>query len=419
MTKDLIKILISEYQDFVSGINLTKRDIVFLPNQNYVLVGLRHAGKSYLMYQRIQDLIAQGHAVEEILYFNFEDDRIDSLALSDLELIKTCYEEMYDYRPLLFLDEIQNVNGWEKFARRLADQKYQVYITGSNAKMLSNEIATTLGGRYLIQDVYPYSLKEYLSVHGIDIDQKNALIRHRKTIIKYADEYFRKGGLPETAMMINIRPWMSSLFNKIFFGDIVARYGVRNDYALRVLVRKLAESVKQPISYSRMASIVSSAGKKLSTDASIDYIQYMIDSWLILPFENIYGKLQDKEMNRKYYYSDNGILSLFLVDPSTSLLENIVAIDLRRRYGLETYFFNTPKTEVDFYVPEEKLAVQVSYSMDNPDTRKREIAGLTAIANFLEVEKLIVVTKDEEGIVEADNIRIEIVPFWKWLSRND
>lgn len=419
MTKDLIKILISEYQDFVSGINLTKRDIVFLPNQNYVLVGLRHAGKSYLMYQRIQDLIAQGHAVEEILYFNFEDDRIDSLALSDLELIKTCYEEMYDYRPLLFLDEIQNVNGWEKFARRLADQKYQVYITGSNAKMLSNEIATTLGGRYLIQDVYPYSLKEYLSVHGIDIDQKNALIRHRKTIIKYADEYFRKGGLPETAMMINIRPWMSSLFNKIFFGDIVARYGVRNDYALRVLVRKLAESVKQPISYSRMASVVSSAGKKLSTDASIDYIQYMIDSWLILPFENIYGKLQDKEMNRKYYYSDNGILSLFLVDPSTSLLENIVAIDLRRRYGLETYFFNTPKTEVDFYVPEEKLAVQVSYSMDNPDTRKREIAGLTAIANFLEVEKLIVVTKDEEGIVETDNIRIEIVPFWKWLSRND
>lgn len=419
MTKDLIKILISEYQDFVSGINLTKRDIVFLPNQNYVLVGLRHAGKSYLMYQRIQDLIAQGHAVEEILYFNFEDDRIDSLALSDLELIKTCYEEMYDYRPLLFLDEIQNVNGWEKFARRLADQKYQVFITGSNAKMLSNEIATTLGGRYLIQDVYPYSLKEYLSVHGIDIDQKNALIRHRKTIIKYADEYFRKGGLPETAMMINIRPWMSSLFNKIFFGDIVARYGVRNDYALRVLVRKLAESVKQPISYSRMASVVSSAGKKLSTDASIDYIQYMIDSWLILPFENIYGKLQDKEMNRKYYYSDNGILSLFLVDPSTSLLENIVAIDLRRRYGLETYFFNTPKTEVDFYVPEEKLAVQVSYSMDNPDTRKREIAGLTAITNFLEVEKLIVVTKDEEGIVEADNIRIEIVPFWKWLSRND
>lgn len=419
MTKDLIKILISEYQDFVSGINLTKRDIVFLPNQNYVLVGLRHAGKSYLMYQRIQDLIAQGHAVEEILYFNFEDDRIDSLALSDLELIKTCYEEMYDYRPLLFLDEIQNVNGWEKFARRLADQKYQVYITGSNAKMLSNEIATTLGGRYLIQDVYPYSLKEYLSVHGIDIDQKNALIRHRKAIIKYADEYFRKGGLPETAMMINIRPWMSSLFNKIFFGDIVARYGVRNDYALRVLVRKLAESVKQPISYSRMASVVSSAGKKLSTDASIDYIQYMIDSWLILPFENIYGKLQDKEMNRKYYYSDNGILSLFLVDPSASLLENIVAIDLRRRYGLETYFFNTPKTEVDFYVPEEKLAVQVSYSMDNPDTRKREIAGLTAIANFLEVEKLIVVTKDEEGIVEADNIRIEIVPFWKWLSRND
>lgn len=297
------------------------RDVAFMEGQNYVFVGLRHAGKSYLMFQRIAQLIAQGHKREEILYFNFEDDRIDSLELSDLDLIKTCYEEMYDCRPIFFLDEIQLVDRWEKFARRLADQKYQVYITGSNAKMLSSEIATTLGGRYMIHEVYPYSLTEYLKASGIDVKAKNALYAHGKEIMRLANTYFQHGGLPETVGMKEPRPWMSNLFGKIFFGDLVARYKIRNDYALRVMIRKMAESVKQPLSYSRIASIVSSTGKKLSTDATIDYVGHMTDTWLILPYENLFGKLQDKESRRKYYFTDNGLLHLFLVDANTSLLE--------------------------------------------------------------------------------------------------
>lgn len=417
MTKDLIKVLISEYQHFVANVELTSRDIEFMEGQNYVLVGLRHAGKSYLMYQRIAEYISQGHSIEEILYFNFEDDRIDSLGIADLELIKNCYEEMYDHRPIFFLDEVQLVDGWEKFARRLADQKYHVYITGSNAKMLSSEIATTLGGRYIVQDVFPYSFVEYLKVHGIDITERNAEFKERKAIVKYADEYFHKGGLPETALMKNTRQWLSGLFNKIFFGDLVARHSIRNDFALRVLVRKLAECIKQPISYSRMASIVSSAGKKLSTDSAIDYTQYMCESWMLLPYENIYGKLQDKEMNRKYYFIDNGILSLFLIDPNTSLLENIVAVNLRRKYGEECYFFNTPKAEVDFYVPEQSLAVQVSYSISDAETRKREVAGLMAIANYLNARDLVIVTKDDEETIDVMGKKIDVIPLWKWLLR--
>lgn len=131
---------------------------------------------------------------------------------------------------------------------------------------------------------------------------------------------------------------MSNLFSKIFFGDLVARYRIRNDYALRVMIRKMAESVKQHLSYNRIAGIVSSTGKKLSTDAVIDYVEYMSETWLILPYENLYGKLQDKESNRKYYFTDNGLLHLFLVDANTSLLENIVAITLRRKYGDGCYF---------------------------------------------------------------------------------
>lgn len=417
MTKDLIKLLISEYQSYVSGVELIPRDVELVDGLNYVFVGLRHAGKSYLMFQRIAQLIEQGHKKEEILYFNFEDDRIDSLEVKDLDLIKTCYEEMYDSRPIFFLDEIQLVDRWEKFARRLADQKYQVYITGSNAKMLSSEIATTLGGRYMIYEVYPYSLKEYLKASGIDILEKNAMFVFGKQIVKLTNTYFQHGGLPETVGMKETRSWMSNLFSKIFFGDLVARYRIRNDYALRVMIRKMAESVKQPLSYNRIASIVSSTGKKLSTDAAIDYIGYMTDTWLILPYENLYGKLQDKETNRKYYFTDNGLLHLFLVDANTSLLENIVAVTLRRKYGDGSYFWNSKNAEVDFVVPEEKLAVQVSYSMTDANTSKREIDGLIKLHSIQPISRMIVVTMEEENLIEKDGFHIELVPLWKWLLK--
>lgn len=417
MTKDLIKLLISEYQAYVSQVELIPRNVELVDGLNYVFVGLRHAGKSYLMFQRIAQLIKQGHKKEEILYFNFEDDRIDSLDVKDLDLIKTCYEEMYDSRPIFFLDEIQLVDRWEKFARRLADQKYQVYITGSNAKMLSSEIATTLGGRYMIHEVYPYSFQEYLNANGIDIDEKNAIFTFGKQIVKLANTYFQHGGLPETVGMKEPRSWMSNLFSKIFFGDLVARYRIRNDYALRVMIRKMAESVKQPLSYNRIASIVSSTGKKLSTDAAIDYVEYMTETWFILPYENLYGKLQDKESNRKYYFTDNGLLHLFLIDANTSLLENIVAVTLRRKYGDGSYFWNSKNAEVDFVVPEEGLAVQVSYSMADADTFKRETDGLLKLHSVQPINKMIVVTMEEESIVEKDGCHIELVPLWKWLLR--
>lgn len=417
MTKDLIKLLISEYQAYVSQVELIPRNVELVDGLNYVFVGLRHAGKSYLMFQRIAQLIEQGHKKEEILYFNFEDDRIDSLDVKDLDLIKTCYEEMYDSRPIFFLDEIQLVDRWEKFARRLADQKYQVYITGSNAKMLSSEIATTLGGRYMIHEVYPYSFQEYLNANGIDIDEKNAIFTFGKQIVKLANIYFQHGGLPETVGMKEPRSWMSNLFSKIFFGDLVARYRIRNDYALRVMIRKMAESVKQPLSYNRIASIVSSTGKKLSTDAAIDYVEYMTETWLILPYENLYGKLQDKESNRKYYFTDNGLLHLFLIDANTSLLENIVAVTLRRKYGDGSYFWNSKNVEVDFVVPEEGLAVQVSYSMADADTFKRETDALIKLDSVQSITKMVVVTMEEESCVEKDGYHIEFVPLWKWLLR--
>jgi len=414
MNKDIIKLLIVEYQKNVTEVLFQERPVMMDDNLNYVFVGLRRAGKSYLMYQQINHLIKTGRSVDEILYFNFEDDRIASLSIEDLDLIKVCYEELYDFSPTFFLDEIQIVDGWEKFARRLADQGFRVYITGSNAKMLSSEIATTLGGRYIIQPVYPFSFSEFLTSQGIDTTRRNYTYRYRKEITRAVETYYRFGGLPELTGVIDKRAWLSSLYQKIFFGDLISRHQIRNDFALRVLIRKVAENLKQPVSFNRLANVVSSAGKKISTDTVIDYLGYLIESWLIFPLENICAKMAEKESTRKYYFIDNGILNLFLVDPLTSLLENIAAIRLRRMYGEEVYFYHHG-IEVDFYVPEKQLAVQACYSLQDEGSRQRETDALLKMSKRLEVQKMIIVTKDEEETISIQGKVIEAVPLWKWL----
>ena len=280
--------------------------------------------------------------------------------------------------------------------------------------MLSSEIATTLGGRFIIQNVYPYSFQEYLSSLGIDLTDKNFIYLFRAEIIKAYENYFRFGGLPELTQITDKRAWLSSLYQKIFYGDLITRYQVRNDFALRVLIRKLAESVKQPTSFNRLANVVSSSGKKISTDTVIDYLGYLNESWLIFSMENICAKLAEKVANKKYYFIDNGILNLFLIDPLTSLLENQVAIHLRRLYGSDVYFYHHG-IEVDFYVLEEQLAVQVCYSVQDAESRKREVDALIKMSKQIDIKKMIVITKDEEDTISERGIQIEVIPVWKWL----
>ena len=414
MDKDLVKLLIAEYQKEVTTVSLIERPYIIEDALNYVFVGLRRSGKSFLMFQQIQRLLKEGHDISEILYFNFEDDRISSITTEDLDLIKVCYEEMYDSIPIFFLDEIQIVAGWEKFARRLADKKFRVFITGSNAKMLSSEIATTLGGRYMIHHVYPFSFKEHLSASSIDIADKNAIYRYRTEITKNFEIFFRYGGLPELMNVSGKRAWLSNLYQKLFFGDLVARFQIRNDTAMRILIRKLAESVKQPSSFNRLANVVSASGKKISTDTVIDYLNYLKESWIVFPVENYAAKLAEKESNKKYYFIDNGLLTLLLADPLTSLLENIVAIQLKRLFGNEFYYYHH-QSEVDFYIPEIKCAIQVCYSLKDSETKKREVKALLQLSKRVETENMLIITKDEEDIIVEEAKEIVVLPTWKWM----
>lgn len=418
MDRSILKSVITDNQIEVSKYKVIPRDFTFEEFGNYVFVGIRRAGKSFLLYQRMQQLLTQGVKWDEMLYINFEDERIVGMSSEDLNLLLEVHLEMYGKKPILFLDEIQNIVGWEKFARRMADTKHRVYITGSNAKMLSQDIQTTLGGRYIPVDVYPYNFKEFLTANEISFDKPSLLSTEGKAeVLRKFNDYFYFGGFPESAGFTGKRDYLTSVYQKIYLGDIATRHSVDNTFALRIMFKKLAESVKQPLSFTRIANIVSSTGAKVGTQTVINYMEYAKDAWLISSLQNIAGKLAEKEANPKYYFTDNGILNLFLLDGNTSLLENLVAINLLRKYGRsETVFFYNKAIEVDFYIPDEVTAIQVCYNLDNSDgTFDREVGALLKLSNVLECKKLMIITRDSEQHLEIGNKTIEVIPVWKWL----
>lgn len=418
MDKNILKTIIADNQVEVPRYKVIPRDFEFEELGNYVFVGIRRAGKSFLLYQRIQQLLAQGVQWDEILYINFEDERLVDMSLEDLNLLLEVHLETYGKKPILFLDEIQNIAGWEKFARRIADTKHRVYITGSNAKMLSQDIQTTLGGRYIPVDVYPYNFKEFLNANEISLNEKSLLSTEGKAqVLRKFNDYFYYGGFPENAGFTGKRDYLSSVYQKIYLGDIALRHSVDNTFALRIMFKKLGESVKQPLSFTRIANIISSTGARVGTQTVINYVEYAKDAWLISSIQNIAGKLVDKELNPKYYFTDNGILNLFLLDGNTSLLENLVATHLLRKFGRnDTVFFYNKGIEVDFYIPDETTAIQVCYSLDNNDTTfDREVKALLKITEVLECSKLLIITRDSEKVLEIDKKKIEVIPVWKWL----
>ena len=387
-----------------------------------VFAGVRRSGKSFLLFQKIRQMLSAGHQWSEMLYLDFEDSRLEGFTAEDFNLIIECHQEMYGKRPMLLLDEIQNIEGWQKFARNLADKKYSVFITGSNAKMLSKEIMADLGGRYLPVEVYPFSFSEFLSYSKVPFDELSLTATESKArFMKAFGEYFAWGGLPESINLPVKRNYLSSVFQKIYLGDIVQRNGVSNPRLLQLMIKKMAESVMQPVSYNRISKILSSVSGKISVPTVSSYVAYSENAWLLLRLRNISSAFAEKESICKYYFIDNGILSLQLLDGETILLENIVALSLFRKYGHdennERVFFYNVNIEVDFYVPEDELAIQVSYSITDPDTLNRKAGALAKLPNVHPCRRRVIITYDEEGTFTDPYGTIEVIPCWKWLLR--
>lgn len=414
MERDTIRKIILEWQSIIPNIPLVERPTNLEEHGNYVFVGVRQSGKSYLLYQRIQQLLREGHSIEEMVFINFDDERIRMIRAEELDMILQAHQSLFSCRPILFLDEIQNIDHWEHFARRLANQKFRVYITGSNAKMLSRDIATTLGGRYWVKRVYPFAFDEYLSAIDIKLSRYWYLNTEQAIVAKAFDTYYHFGGFPELIHVATKRAWLTEIYNKIFFSDVVVRNGIRNEEALRMTVQRLATGLRQPIPYNRIANLVKSAGINTSATSVMDFVRYLREACLVFSIDNYATKFAEKETTKKHYFVDNGLLALFLTDPETSLLENICAIHLRRMFDENIYYFNK-NVEVDFYIPEANMAIQAAYSMSDPETKEREIAALVALHKLYPLRKALIITRDEEAVIDVNGLSIQIIPVWKWV----
>lgn len=424
VTKEIFKTLIKEGQELLENVELNERPYSFEGNGRYVLVGIRQAGKSYLLYQRARQLLREGTDIHNLVYIDFDDERLLGITAADLDLILQAYYASRSEKPVLFFDEIQNIKGWEHFARRLANRKYRVFITGSNAKMLSRDISTTLGGRYFDNKVMPYSFREYLKATNVHLEPDWEYGTQKNLVQQQFHNYFYWGGFPELLLYKNKRGWLNSLYEKIILGDVIQRNGIKNEQALRLAVKKMAESVKQPMSYNRLAHLVKSTGTSTNTASMIDYLRFVRDACLMFSIENYASKFVEKETTKKHYFMDNGLLTIFLTDPKSSLIENLCAIDLFRRYGSiddnlvePRLYFYSKNIEVDFYIPEEDHAVQVSFSLSDESTKERELKGLLGLNKIHPLQVAEIVTYDEEDTIEAGELRINVVPAWKWLLR--
>ena len=421
MDHTVLKRIILEQHEIIRNMDIVPRSGDIERDSNRILVGIRRSGKTTILYHLVQGLIKESVEWNQIIYINFEDERLDGFSSEDFDDILAVKAELTDKEGWFFFDEIQNVPLWEKFCRRLADSKLHVFITGSNAKMLSREMESTLGGRYLSTLVFPYSFMEYLDAKGIAHDTNSVLMTSSSSrILNAFEDYLHFGGFPENTEKNNKREYVSSVYRKVLEGDIIARHDIRNPMSLRLMVKKIAESVKDTISYNRISSVMRSIGVNMNTQTSIDYFSYMEDAYLLFPVRNWFSPFSEKESVRKHYFMDTGILSLFLVDKDPVLLENIVAAELYRRYPTDfedkVAFIKSARTglDIDFYLPSEQTLIQVAYSLDH-NSMEREVNALVKARKLIpDVRRFLILTQNDSRVISIENMDIEVIPVWKW-----
>lgn len=414
--------IIADNREFVKGIELFRRDIATPDFANCVAVGLRRAGKSYWLFQVMHDFVKTGADWENLIYINFESERLIGFELADFNrLLEAHYATRGEKsRPILFLDEIQIIDGWEKFARRMADEKITTFITGSNAKMLSTDVASLLGGRYFTIPITTLTFAEYLRAKGLSSKEKDLhSTKSQARLFNQFMAYLHFGGFPETvnAKKENELLSLENIFQTIYLHAILEHSPIKHPAVLRMLLKKIAESVGQPLSYSRLTNLLTEVNNKISKVSTISYVELAKEACLIHAIPNYAGKLSERESVPKYYLADTGLLKILSLDCESAQLENLVALELLRRFGRnDAVFYYRKNIEVDFYIPEEGLAIQVACDLrKNPETVKREVGAIEKFSKAFPCQKRLILTLEESDTLDSAVGKIEVCPIYKWL----
>ncbi|MBI5636013.1 ATP-binding protein [Candidatus Micrarchaeota archaeon] len=398
---------------------ITERELKLPQTSKIVsLVGSRRSGKTFYFYQLAKELIAGGVAKDRILYVDFSDDRLFELKLSELNALLEAYYELYPSnktaQKYFFFDEIQDVDGWEAFVRRVAEkEKAQVYVTGSSSKLLSKEIATSLRGRTLAFQLFPLSFREFLSFKGIKLEKGFAYSNARFEVKKLLGEYLDYGGFPEVALAEALKhDILSNYYEVMLYRDIVERFSVRNTRLLKRLGKFLLTNVSSQFSINSYYNAVKSEAK-VSKDTVLEYLSYLEDANVVYLTQIFSYSLKTQQANpSKAYCVDNGLrnaVALRFSKDDGRLAENLVFLELKRR-GHEVYYWRGKK-EVDFVLRQKdgKLsAINVSYT-DEIDAR--EAQGLHEFKEKFGARKLTILTKD----LDKKGGGITYLPLWRWL----
>nr|WP_237182750.1 ATP-binding protein [Pyrococcus kukulkanii] len=326
----------------------------------------------------------------------------------------------------LFLDEVQVVKGWELFVRRLIERKSaHIFITGSSSKLLSREIATALRGRSLSFELFPLSFAEFLHFKGVQIN-KPLIERERGLIRRYLEEYIKYGGFPE---LIDVPPLLKirilqEYLDLIMYKDLIERYGIEKTGAMKGLIRIITKNFARRLSIRKLHGMLSSLGLNLSKSKVYEYFSYLEDIGFVFPVRRFhFSEIESIRSIPKLYIADVGFASVFGIGNIGYRIENMVAIELLRRKHyreprLSVSYWMDSKGEVDFVISlgfRVKELIQVSYSVDEPDVKKREVEALLRASKELRCNNLKVITWDYEAVEVYGRKKVEFIPLWKWL----
>ncbi|NJE02606.1 ATP-binding protein [Thermococcus sp. MV11] len=391
---------------------------VRIPNTQMALaiIGPRRAGKTYLMRQIIEKLRSEGVPEEKVAYVNLEDPRLVGASLEDLMTLLEVLREMGGEKLHLFLDEVQAVDGWERFVRYLLDTGHRVFVSGSSSKLLSKEIATQLRGRSVSVRVFPFSFGEFLKARGFAV--KRYLSSAEKAELRsLLREYLEWGGYPEVVLNPHMRiEVLRGILDLAIYRDIVERWGVRNVSALRLLLKILARS--SHLTLTKAYSTMKSLGVSIGKGTLADYLEYLSDAFILHrlpPYVKSYKKAE--LLGFKPYLVDNGLLRITGVKDRGRLLENLVMVELLRRGfepGEDLFYVPGDDWEVDFLAGDE--LIQVSYEL-HPLNRERELKALVSASERIGAERLTVITFADRERVELRGKKIDVVPLQDWLLR--
>ncbi len=432
--KDIIKQMIRQFQTWKMPEIIDREvDIPIESGKIITLVGVRRSGKSYMMFNIIKKLLAKSLDINNVLYLNFEDERF-SFQVEELDLIVQSWRELQggevSENHFFFFDEIQNIVGWEKFVRRIYDTETKnIFVTGSNSAFLATDIATSLRGRTLVVEVFPFSFSEYLKFKKIDLDYFNP--GNRALLINEMKLYITQGAFPESVgkdMMLQ-GEILRVYYYLMLYKDLIERYKISSISVVKHFIEKLADNITKGFSVNKVYNQLRGMGLVMDKNLPYDLMHYIENIYLAFKIQKFdFSLLSRNRSDKKMYFIDNGLVGCIthqFSQNSGKLLENAVFVFLRRKYGNlveSNIFYYKGSHECDFVVFKQQLAtycIQVSYDISDVETRKREIEGLLEAMKFFNLDTGYILTAEHEEEIKIENKTILVRPCFKVFVDNE